>query len=213
MGKYRHYFEKIKILNKLKASIVKHGTKKIIEKAAIIAIIGVICLIAGSVLFEDTFQRNSGQEPAAAKNNQTAVEAMKQSEEATKQEIEKNLQSILSKIKGAGKVDVMITFYSGTESVPAYDEKNSDSSTQEKDKEGGSRSIQQSDKDKVIVFEESDGIKKPYILKEILPQVKGVVIVADGAGDAVVKGNLIKAAGALLEVASHKIQVFERNNN
>lgn len=208
------------ILKEIKEKLSKHGSKKIIEKAVIIAIIGVISLIAGSVLFEDTLKKNAVEaSPAAVSQGKpnpadpTAAAALKQISGDPKSETEENLKSILSQIKGAGRVEVMITFVTGNESVPAVDVNASENSTQEKDKEGGSRNIKESSRENSIVYEESQGVKKPFVVKEILPQVKGVVIVADGAGDTIVKSNLTKAAEALLEVAAHKIQVFQRRSN
>lgn len=202
-----------KILTDLKQRMTRYGSKKLIEKAVIIAIVGVICLIAGSVLFDGSTSNKVSDSTLIKTNNTQTVETVKQENDETKSEMENNLKTILSKIKGAGKVDVMITFFSGNESIPAVDEKTSESDTNEKDKEGGSRIIKQSDIENKIIYEENDGVKKPFIVKELLPQVKGVVIVADGAGDIEVKSNLSKATEALLDVASHKIQVFERNNN
>lgn len=208
------------LVKEIKGRISKYGSKKIIEKAVIIAIIGVICLIAGSVLFEDALKKNAVTTAPGAVSQKvpqtaepTAAETMGQTKGETKSETEENLKSILSQIKGAGKVDVMITFVSGNESVPAVDVNTSENSTQEKDKEGGSRDIKDNTREDSIVYEESQGVKKPFVIKEILPKVKGVVIVADGAGDAEVRSNLTKAAEALLEVAAHKIQVFQRRNN
>ena len=208
------------IVKNIKVRLGNYGSKKIIEKAAIVAIAGVICLIAGSVLFEDTLKKNnvtpavvtvSGEKQAPA--DQTAAETIKRTDVESKSEMEENLKSILSQINGAGKVDVMITFVSGNESVPAVDVTTSQNTTQEKDKEGGARDIKESNKENSIVYEESQGVKKPFVVKEILPKVKGVVIVAEGAGDAEVRSNLTKAAQALLEVAAHKIQVFQRRSN
>ncbi len=209
-----------KIMKKIKLRLVSYGSKKIIEKAAIVAIAGIICLIAGSVLFEDTQKKNnvgpaavtvSGEKQVPA--DQTSAETLKRTDVESKSEMEENLRSILSQINGAGKVDVMITFVSGNESVPAVDVTTSQNTTQEKDKEGGARDIKESNKENSIVYEESQGVKKPFVVKEILPRVKGVVIVAEGAGDAEVRSNLTKAAQALLEVAAHKIQVFQRRRN
>ncbi len=210
----------IQIVKKIKLRLVGYGSKKIIEKAAIVAIAGVICLIAGSVLFEDTLKKNNVTPAAVSVNgdkqapaDQTATETIKRTDGESKSEMEENLKSILSQIKGAGKVDVMITFVSGNESIPAVDVTTSQNTTQEKDKEGGARDIKESNKENSIVYEESQGVKKPFVVKEILPKVKGVVIVAEGAGDAEVSSNLTKAAQALLEVAAHKIQVFQRRSN
>lgn len=209
MGRYGQ------ILKKFKEKLSRYGSKKIIEKALIIAIISVICLIAGSVMLEGNTNKNKNPEPSPVSNAADTETGgiMKQGGGENKSEIETDLESILSKIKGAGKVEVMVTFYSGNESVPAADINTSENDTQERDKEGGTRSVKQTDKDSKIVYEEAQGTKKPFIVKELLPKVKGVVIVADGAGSAEVKSNLSMAAAALLEVAAHKIQVFQRNDN
>lgn len=200
------------LIANLKKKITANGSKKVIQNTVIVAIIGIILLIAGSVFFQGT-DKNEEKVPPQTENGTEAVETLSRKEGETKDELEKSLEAILSQIKGAGKVSVMVTFYSGSESVPVYNTKNSTSDTQEKDKEGGTRSVKQADRENNIIFEESDGVKKPYITKELLPKVKGVVIVADGAKDAEVRSSLAKATEALFEVASHKIQVFERNRN
>lgn len=202
-----------KVLKDLKSKLTKYGSKKIIEKAVIIAIVGVICIIAGSVIFEGSSTKGVTDRKLDSISNTATAETIKQADEDPKNEMEKSLASILSKIKGAGKVDVMITFYSGNESIPALDVKTSESDTSEKDKEGGSRIIKQADIENKTIYEEIDGVKKPFIVKELLPKVKGVVIVAEGVEDIEVKSNLAKATEALLDVATHKIQVFQRTSN
>jgi stage III sporulation protein AG len=214
-----------KLLEKSKGLVKKQGSKKIIEKAAILALLGAMCLIAGSVFLEKepenkastkTFANASDaglDAKAISDTKDGSMETFNQSNKDPKSEMENKLQAILSKIKGAGKVDVMITFYSGNEYIPAVDVNTSENSTQEKDKEGGSRVVKQTDIENSTIYEEVDGAKKPFIIKEILPKVKGVVVVADGAEDAEVKANLAKATEALLDIAAHKIQVFERGGN
>lgn len=214
-----------KIQEKSKELLKKNGNKKFIERAGIIGLIGVMFLIAGSVLFEKPPENKSNSSTlidagnnkntteAKPETNDGAIETLSQSSQDPKNEMETKLKSILSKIKGAGKVDVMITFYSGNEYVTAVDVNTSENSTQEKDKEGGTRVITKNDKENKTIYQEVDGVKKPFIIKEILPKVKGVVIVADGAADAEVKADLAKATQALLDIASNKIQVFQRTDN
>jgi len=203
-----------KIFEDLKSKLIKCGSKKLIEKAVIIAIVGVICLIAGSVLFQGDAKKGVTGSKSDTIGEQKAVEALNQTDANTQSnQMEKSLESILSKIKGVGKVEVMVTFFSGNESIPAFDVKTSGNDTTEKDKEGGSRNIKQSEKENKTIYEEKDGVKKPFIVKELLPRVKGVVIVADGAANADIKISLTKAAEALLDIAAHKIQVFERTKN
>ena len=46
---------------------------------------------------------------------------------------------------------------------------------------------------------------------EKFPEIQGVVIVAEGAGNAAVKLEIIRAVQALLEVPNEKIEVFKRS--
>lgn len=109
---------------------------------------------------------------------------------------EVRLQEILSKVKGAGNVSVMIT-YSGTSSYDvAYDKKETSSNSQEQ----------------VTKSAESTAISKggePFIRGEVYPEVKGVIIIAGGAGDVRIKKALTDAACAALSVASYRVCVLE----
>ncbi len=44
-------------------------------------------------------------------------------------------------------------------------------------------------------------------------QVEGIVIIADGGGDAVTVRNITEVVRALFDVDSHKIKVIEKNQN
>ena len=114
-------------------------------------------------------------------------------------------------MKGVGKVDVMITYVTSSENVPAYDIKKNQSGTQEKDSGGGTRNISQEEYDSTLAYEDSsDGGKKPVILKEIEPEVKGVLVVADGADSAEVRERICNSVMVVLDVPAHKVQVVQR---
>ena len=199
-----------KMIEKCKEKFPKLSTKTIIKNTAVVAALAAILLIGASEFFNKPASTDSAALTQGDNTQQSAaVSKQVQNED---RELEQSVSDILSKIDGAGKVDTFITYYSSKESVPAMDEKTTDSDTQEKDKEGGSRSIKQTDKQKQVIYEESGGTKRPFVTKELSPQVKGVVIVADGASDIEVKSNLINAATALLDLPAHKVQVFKRSN-
>jgi stage III sporulation protein AG len=206
MGSFRKVFEDVR------KKISQLSGKKIIQKTVIVTIVGVIILIAASEFF-DTGTASANNSSLPSNTTQEAITASKQTNPAGDTDVENRLSGILSKIQGAGRVEVMVTYYSGSESVPGIDVKTNDNDTQEKDKEGGSRSIKANEKENKVIYEENGNVKKPFIVKELLPQVKGVVIVADGAGDIEIKSNLINAATALLDIPAHKVQVFQRKNN
>ena len=109
---------------------------------------------------------------------------------------EARLDAGLSRIAGAGQVKTLITYESGIEYVPAYSE---DKTTNIG--EDGSKNT--TEKNQIVL---SGG--KPVILKEIQPKVKGVVVVAEGAGDAKVRLALYQAVSTLLEVDPSNIEIF-----
>ncbi|MDP4092058.1 MAG: stage III sporulation protein AG [Bacillota bacterium] len=184
--------------------------KKIIENSIIAIIIGIIIIIAGSSLFGGGSKKQAATLTDAKNTVTETPTAATVSDE--KQYLEKELESILSQIAGAGKVSVMITYDSGKESVPAVDVKKSDNDTQEKDTSGGTRDINQSNYESSIAYEEAQGgSKKPIILKELEPKVKGVIIISDGADDPQVREELCSAAQVSLDVPVYKIQVYQRS--
>ncbi|MFR1159532.1 MAG: hypothetical protein ACLSD7_11495 [Coprococcus phoceensis] len=57
----------------------------------------------------------------------------------------------------------------------------------------------------------SGGEQTPYVTKEVNPKVEGVVVIAEGGGNAVVIKNITEAIQALFDVDTHKIKVMKRN--
>lgn len=202
-----------KILDYLKNMLKNDKNGKMGENLIILIIIGVIIIIAGSTLFggDDKAKKDSTAKKVEDKRKENAEEVAVVGVNDEKTDLEKNIEEILSQINGVGKVEVLVTYVSGREIVPYSDVKKSDGITDEKDSTGGTRKINQSSYESQIAYEDSgSGVKKPIILKELLPEVKGVVVVADGANDPLVKECLLNAVKVLLDVPVHKIQVFER---
>jgi stage III sporulation protein AG len=196
------------IIGHLKRIFYSGNKKKLIENLLIVIIIAVIAIIAGGSLIdrekdvpEEKKEINEGRiHPQMEINSYTEGD-----------ELEKKLELILEQISGAGKVKVMVTYVSGREIVPAYDTRESINDTSEMDNNGGHRDIKQKDYESSIAYtEEQGGNKKPVVLKDLKPVVKGVVVVCDGAGNPAVKDNITKAVKALTDVPIHKIQVFKR---
>ena len=113
------------------------------------------------------------------------------------------LAGILSSIKNAGKVEVMITYEGEAEKVPAYDNNQTTSSTI--DTQNRSTTNQSSSSKPV------SGTGDLVVITEKRPQVLGVVIVAEGAKDLSVQLALSRAAQTALGVEASKVEVFEMN--
>lgn len=127
------------------------------------------------------------------------VKKEKDVESSTVSECEE-LESVLSRIKGAGRIKVLITYDGEGESVPAvsYD------STTVKTKDGDKVTEKTDTKSEPVMSKDS-----PVIIKKIAPTVVGVIIVAEGGGDSSVVVKLMNATKIALGIELDKIRVFE----
>lgn len=124
-------------------------------------------------------------------------------------QLEGKLETILEKIEGVGNVKVFINYSESSETVAMYNENSKTSTTEETDKSGGTRKIEQTDSDKEVIYQEVDGNKTPIVQKKIQPKIEGAIITAKGASNPTIKTNIIQAVEAATGLATHKIQVFE----
>ena len=137
----------------------------------------------------------------------------KNDEESEKNEdsLEKRLEKILSTINGVGNVNVLITYTQSKEVSPMYNENNTTSHTTETDSTGGTRTIEEQGVNKEVIFTDENGANVPATKTVINPKVEGVIVTAEGAGNANIKGNIIEAVVAVTGVGAHKVQVFSMN--
>ncbi len=130
------------------------------------------------------------------------------------EELEKRFEREFAKIEGVGEVEVIIMLKTSGEIVINKDTPISQSQTDEIDSEGGTRqSVESDSKEATVLINNADGSTKPIIVKELEPEISGVVIIAKGGDDIVVKQNLMKAAKVLLDVPVHKIEVMKMVEN
>ena len=101
---------------------------------------------------------------------------------------ETRLSDILSKVYGAGRVSVMITYYGTAGYNLEFEEKKGEMTFE----------------NEVVM----DG-NSPFIKSAFYPKVKGVIIVSSGAKNSEVKKALTDACSAVLEVSPHRICVLE----
>lgn len=154
---------------KVKSLVVKNenkNTKKTIENLVAFVIILIITIIAINTIWKkDSKSENTKSTNTLgaklAKNN----EIVETSSENTTNNIEEKLENILSKIDGVGEVDVLITYSNTSEIVPLYNEDSKESTTEETDKEGGTRRINESTSKKDIIYKENNGEKEPITRK------------------------------------------------
>jgi len=157
----------------------------------------IIAVILGAVILLIYFGNFSSSESGS----KTMNEYMSSMEYATF--LEKKLGSTLSAISGAGKVEVMITLESGPELIIATSTDKKTTTTESSGNKTESITVVENP---IIVTQ--NGSSKPLVLMEILPKVKGVIIVSQGANNVKVKLDLLNAIQALLSITPSNIQIF-----
>ena len=126
--------------------------------------------------------------------------------------LEEHLSEVLSQMEGAGEVTVMITLASSAEKVVEKDVEAGEETVTESDSQGGTRTTRNSTSTEASVYTGNDTEgQKPYVSKEITPQVEGVVVLAQGGDNSVVARNITEAVQALFGIDTHKIRIMKKN--
>lgn len=167
----------------------------------ILVLAGILILIIA--LPTDTKEKKQAEE---AKEN---ISKENNTMEASKDEIEQKLEDILEKIDGAGEVKVMITYQDSGTQVVEKDKNTSENSLEESDSTGGVRSTKEQQLQESTVYEEADAGNTPFVSKELLPKVEGILIVASGGDNQKVKQNISEAVLALFQVEAHRIKIVK----
>lgn len=134
--------------------------------------------------------------------------AASQSTSADAAGTETRLREVLSKIRGAGRVEVMITYETGSELVTAVST-NVDSDMSETTGDGKVSQTQKTTESSQPATVSGSAGNEPIILLERQPVVRGVIVVAEGAADINVKLDLQRAVKAVLDIPLSSIEVFE----
>lgn len=175
-----------------------------------------IILLAGILLVVIALP-TSNKENKAGKSqaNQTANTTKVQSETGTSSyinELENRLEEVLSKVQGVGDVDVMITLKSSKELIVEKDTPTTNQTSQEEDAEGGKRNtVDKSSSETTVYEQDNNGSNIPYVVKELEPEIEGIIVIAKGGDDPVVVKNISDAVLALFHVEAHKIKVMKMN--
>lgn len=188
------------------------NNKRKIENLVFLVIILIITVVIINYVWRGDKSSNkkvtnsAGKQLATTNSSQTFASSQNSSTENIS--LEEKLEDILSKIEGVGSVKVFINYSESSETVAMYNENSKTSTTEETDKSGGTRKVEQTDSQKEVIYQEQNGTKTPIVQKTVEPKIEGAIITAKGAGDINVKTSIIQAVEAATGLATHKIQVF-----
>ncbi|MBQ2714261.1 MAG: hypothetical protein IJF76_01335 [Clostridia bacterium] len=122
-------------------------------------------------------------------------------------QIEERLSEVLSEIDGAGRVSVMINYAGTSELITATTSNTSEDKTVDTDTSGDRRTESKTESVSPVIIQKN-GEDTPLIVKEVLPDIVGVIVVAQGADDMSVRIDLMQAVQTLLSVSADKVEIF-----
>lgn len=167
-----------------------------------------ILVLAGILILIIALPTDTKEKKQAEKSKEN-ISKENNTMETSKDEIERKLEDILEKIDGAGDVKVMITYQDSGTQVVEKDKNTSENSLEESDSTGGVRSTKEQQLQESTVYEEADAGNTPFVSKELLPKVEGILIVASGGDNQKVKQNISEAVLALFQVEAHRIKIVK----
>ena len=172
-----------------------------------------ILLLSGSLLVVIAIPTDGGKKKAPPDSGGDPAEELKtatgQEPDSYEKRQEERLKEALEKVEGVGEVEVMITLKSSWEKIVEKDRPSSSQTVEEADAGGGTRQTQEVSRSETTVYREESGERTPYVVKELEPEVEGVIVIARGGGNASVKQNILEAVQALFPVEAHKIKIMK----
>ncbi|SJZ85748.1 hypothetical protein [Selenihalanaerobacter shriftii] len=185
-------------------NILSGNNGKLVRRLIILIFAGIVFITLGNLADSD---RHSQVSPVKDSN----IKVSKQNSQSYDPEsmMEEKLVKTLSNISGVRKVAVDITLDTSSKYEYARNNNISSKLTDEVDSNGGERQIEQEDRQQeVVIIRNNDGSEEAVVKKEIKAQIRGVMVVAQGAESSYIKANLISAVKVGLGVPAYKIVVL-----
>ncbi len=116
-----------------------------------------------------------------------------------RQELCDELGNMLASIEGVGKTKIMLTLDGTVRNIYA-----TDNDVQQRET---SSDKQSNERQSCIVVRQNDGSEKALTIGQLMPRIKGVLVVCEGGDNEKVCGKVIEAVSAALDVTKSHICV------
>jgi len=218
MGKIIEALKKVLGINNVTDDITKRPVWRKLNILIIIASAGILLIVLansfGSTEEKQEISHNTGPVQDNKQTGQT-VNPGGNNVGMLETSLAQRMEGVLTLINGVGDVKVTINLASSTQKDYAVNTSTNNKTTKEQDQKGGNRIITETNEDgQMVLVRESQGSKEdPVVVKEIKPEVKGVIVVAEGAGNPEVKANLMKAVQVYLDIPLYKVIVLAKEES
>lgn len=123
---------------------------------------------------------------------------------------ETQLKEILSEVIGISNVSVKVNITTTEKKIHEKNRRNEKQITEEKDQEGGTRTIENHSIDEQVVIINNGDRDEAVVIGTEKPKVTGVIVVAQGAENLQVKQQIIEAVTRYLHIPSHQVSVLPK---
>ena|SRR5690625_3378577 len=177
-----------------------------------IALIGILLIVVSNLFNPSISNERLMQENLDATADETDIEEVSLITNVSEIEAsyEKDLQAMLSQIQGVSEVEVMVNVDSTNVNIYEKDLIVGKQSSEEADRNGGSRTVEDETQETKLVFIRQGDQEVPVLVQTRKPEVRGVFIIAKGADNATVKQWIVESVSKVLDVPSYKISVMPK---
>lgn len=214
MGKIIDSLKKALGIDESGNDITKKPVWRKLNILIIIASIGVLLIILANTFGSTETKQVIAPVAGPAANNKETGDIVSQDASVDSLEVSlaQRLEKVLAIINGVGEVKVTVNLASSTQKDYAVNTTINNKTTREQDQKGGNRTTTEtSENDQMVLVRENQGSKEdPVIVKETKPEVKGVIVVAEGAVDPEIKADLMKAVQVYLDIPLYKVIVLAK---
>ncbi|ASN05283.1 stage III sporulation protein AG [Virgibacillus necropolis] len=183
----------------------------------VIGVTGLLLLIIGNVFSNSSPESNSNQtigDPVVQQQETKPVSSEKKSTSNAhdlEASYEKELKDLLEKINGVSEVEIMVNLDSTKVKVYEKNLITSKQTTDESDKNGGTRVIEDYTKESQVVLVRQGDKEVPLLIQTKKPEVRGVFVIAKGVDHATVEKWVVEAVSKVLDVPTHRVSVMSKS--
>lgn len=124
-----------------------------------------------------------------------------------KNALTEELGNMIASIEGAGKTKVMITLKGSVRDVYAADTDINGKESSKKNDNNENADKQNTEKKKYTIIRGKDGSEKALAIGQLVPEIKGVLVVCEGGENENVRETIINAVSAALDITNSHIYV------
>lgn len=179
-----------------KISLQDFGPARII----LIALAGIILLVANVAEQRTEKRKEETKNSAETREEESSGDYVKN--------LENKLVHILEHVDGVGQVEVMITLESSGEAILNKDI-SEESRTEEENGENTNKTERNIKKEEETILSDGNGASAPYVVKQLKPEIAGVIISCEGADNNRTAAAVMEAAQVAFGIPSSHIKVLK----